>query len=327
MFISSLGVYLPKRKITLTQDFLKKKEHFEDEKTASFYKADPSESHLSLAVSAAQEAIKNARCDPEKIDAVFYAEAFIKDYQVWSLSAALCDALGIPRKMHLDVFLGCNGVAALQTAMHLFGSQPDAKKILVTASSYLPSRLGKHEFVDRGGILSDAGTAILLDSQAGAYEIVAIRTDYDGSLSHFIKLPYGGSEALKTSDRIEPWSIADQKDSFLEAYADTSKKISARRRENVTTFLKEQHIRSTDVSYLILPNYCRLYNKYILETFSHLTLEKTSVNVGMQHSHMGAADVFVNLQAMSPQFRPGDLIFVNQDGVGFSFSSMLLRKT
>jgi len=326
MFIRSTGIALPDEKVTLGPDFLRSKQHYEDEKEVSFYRASDEDSPLSLACRAAEDALSKAAMNAGDLDAVIYNKSLLKDYEQWSLSSAICNRLKISGTMFLDISQTCNGLAGVELARDLLASRPGFENIMVVTSQILPPRLGSHEQIERGGILSDGGSAWIISRGGGQYEIMSLIGGYNSRICDFIKLPYGGTEALKKSDRVEEWSAAASKDAFWDGREPSYEEdFFGPIRNNIRRSLEMAGIEARDVSFLIFPNYCRLYTSYIVEMFPNIPFEKTSTGVGMSFSHMGASDVQVNLSALHLDIGRGDLVMVHQNGTGLSFASMLLK--
>lgn len=327
MFIRSIGISLPKEKVTIRQPELSKYDHFEDEPEISFYRASAKDSPFSFAKDALDKALANAGLTGDSLSAVIYADSLIKDYAQWSLSAALCEKLGLHGTMFMDIYQACNFLAVVELVIDLLKARPEMKRVVVVTSRVLPSLLGDHSSIEKGAFLSDGGGALIIDKERGDYEILSVATNYNSRLAHFIKLSYGGTEALKKSDRVELWDIRKCKERFWDGREPTyDEDFFSIKNENRKTVLAKALLKSSDVSWTIFPNYCRFYNEDGLKAFPCIDIDKTSVKIGMRFSHMGATDVIVNLHNMSPLIKAKDIVLMNQDGAGHSFTSMLLRK-
>lgn len=327
MFIKGIGIALPRNKITLTRAELSSIENFEEEAEASYYKASISDTPLSLALTAVKNALSNAEASPLKVDAIIYADSWLKDYQQWSLASALCRDLGIPDRMFLDIYQGCNLLIAMELAQNIFTGRRDFKNIIIATSKILPPKLGDHKTIDRGSFHSDGAVAVLLNKDDGEFEILSNSILYNAKLCDFVRLPYGGTEALKKSDKAMPFSQVEAKDNFWNgkepAYDDD---FFIPQRKNILMTLQLAGMHPKDISYLVMPNYCRYYNNVRLDMFKTIPLSRTSVETGMRYSHMGAADVMINLNFMLSRMKKGNLILLNQDGAGFTFGSMIIKK-
>ena len=326
MFIKGIGLGLPREKVVLGPEFLKDKTYFEKEKQVSFFRADRNDTPFTLACRAVEDALRKCGIRAMDLDAVIFADSLIKDYQQWSLSAALCNHFKISKKMFLDVYHGCNLLPTIELAKFVLDSNKSFKNIIVVTSRVLPPALGNLEDVDRGAVLSDGACAVILSREAGSYEVLSLVIDYEAELCGLYNLPYGGTELLKDFRGIPKWDIAKLKDEFAGGRANFDDFFFVPKKKNIADGLAKAHVKTKDISWLVMPNYCRYYLSASLESFPHIPSERTSADTGMKFSHMGAGDVLINLSDMDPHIAPGDLVFVNPDGVGFTFGSMVLRK-
>lgn len=328
MYISGIGTAFGGQKIELTREFLRTKQHLEDEDRVVYYKASDDETPFTLAYAAAADALKSADITAQDLDAVIYANTLLKDYSTWSMSAAICNKLGIIETRFLDIYQGCNGMAAaVELSKDLLGANPSWNNILIATSSVLPEVLGDHETVDRGGIMSDAGSTIVLNRKGGMYKVLSTSLHFLSRINDFIKLPYGGTEELRKTDKVAKWNIVSIKDEFYSgSEPDYDESFNNPRKNNIFETLKLAGVDIKDVSYFITPNYCRFYNSKLCELFTHLPPENFSTDIGMNFSHMGASDIIVDLNAMKERIKSGEVVVLSQDGAGFSFGCIVVRK-
>lgn len=327
MFIASIGKAIPEKRVNLGPDFLRTKGHFEEETAVSYYVASPDDTPFTLAASAAEDALRESTVPASEIDAVIYVNALMKDYASWSLSAALCNHLGIPKAMFLDIYQGCNGLAGVDIAVNMLKARPDMQRILVATSQVLPPLLGSHKTIDRGSIISDGAAAMIIDRNMGDFEIVQLALGYNATVNDIAKVPYGGTEVLKETDVVSAVDGEAMKAAYIEAQqVDIEVQFFMPIAEIVAKTLRDASVAASDVSFVAMPNYCRLFNGWTAQIFPHIPQSNTSVELAMQHSHMGAADAWINLQAMSANIMAtSGMAFVFQSGMGYSVGGMLVR--
>lgn len=329
MFIKNISYVLPGKKMTVGREALSSKEHFEDETKASYYVAGPLDTPSSLAIKAVGSAIRRAGVKKNGCQMVVYAQSLLKDHQAWSLSASICDSLHLKNASFLDIYQGCNGgICALELIDKISPFHKKGDFAIMATSTLLPRTMGDHLTLEKGGFLSDGAAALVLSGDTGQYEILSTDMKYDPSCNEFIKLPYGGTEFAKKGERVGRWDLIGTKEAFTKDSGEEKifENFLKIRTDSTLSALKKARAGVKDISFVVVPNYCRLYNRDIISLFKHLGPGDLSTDAGMEISHVGAADIFINLARMDGKIKKRSLVAVMQDGAGISSGCAILRK-
>lgn len=158
-----------------------------------------------LAVAAGQRLLDELALDPRSIDAVIYFGSTWKEYPVWQASPKIANALGCRKAFALELdYVSCGTPVALRVARDLMLAELDLRKVLLVAGcreSYLIDyQNSDSRFTYNFG---DGAVAALLVRDGGRNEVLSSHMITDGSFSHHVKVPAGGSMEPSSVDSIE----------------------------------------------------------------------------------------------------------------------------
>jgi len=325
LYISAFETYLPDERVILGREELIQKEDFRDEGECCFYRAARNSKPSDFAEKAVRALVNRNNIKLSEIDMVIYVNSFLKDYSVWSMSAEISRRLGIFDKKFIDIYQGCSGIIEALDMANLYMLNGYDNVIVCTSYIFSP-KLGDHQTIDSGTISSDGAAAILLSKEKGSYRILSTEMKYDASLNNCLYMYYGGTIGLDNEKAFDKWNAAEIKKDFFQRDGVDLDRFDKSKLECINRALTKANFTKDSVEYLIMPNYCRSYNKRIIDFFEHLALENTSTKIGMQIGHIGAADIIVNLKSMDTLIKSGDIVLATNDGAGFTFGATVLQK-
>ena len=152
--------------------------------------------HVSdLAMAAGRRVLEQTVTDPQSIDAVIYFGSTWKDYPVWQVAPHVTEQLGCRNAFALELdYVSCGTPIALRVARNLMVAEEELRTVLLVAGcreSYLidytdPDSRFTYNF-------GDGAVAALLSNEMPRNEVLGSHTITDGTFSHHVKVPAGGS--------------------------------------------------------------------------------------------------------------------------------------
>lgn len=152
--------------------------------------------HVSdLATRAGAAALVAAGLDPLAVDAVVYFGSSWKDHPVWQVAPRVADRLGTRNAFGLELdYVSCGTPVALRVVRDLMVAEEELRRVLVVAAS-CESHLV--DFADPGSRFTynfgDGAVAAVLERGLARNEVLGSHMLTDGSFSHHVKVPAGGS--------------------------------------------------------------------------------------------------------------------------------------
>ncbi|QLH83620.1 3-oxoacyl-ACP synthase [Halosimplex pelagicum] len=150
-----------------------------------------------LCVVAAEEALADADCDPESLDAVRYHGSEFKDYVVWSLAADVADRIGATDAYAAESYALCAGapIAIRETKAQLAADAVD--RVLLVAASR-EEDLVDYDDPDTSFTFNfgSGASAMVLERDAPDRALATVRESAaltDGSFSRDVVMPGGGT--------------------------------------------------------------------------------------------------------------------------------------
>ncbi|MBE8162938.1 MAG: ketoacyl-ACP synthase III [Bdellovibrionaceae bacterium] len=241
-YIKGTGSFFPEKKLT-NQDLEKlvdTNDQWIQERTgiSSRSIASDNETTSDLAYKAALKAIAAANIDKNEIDCILLATA-TPDYPMPNTSCLVQHKLEIPHCPALDMSAACSGFIYALSVANQFIQTGTYKNILVVGAEIL------HNFVN----YTDRNTCILFGDGAGACilsrnetkddsGIVSHHLSADGSQSHLLEVPAGGSAKVITAEVLEKKDhcvVMKGKELFKEAVTSMSRRCMEALEKNQLT--------------------------------------------------------------------------------------------
>jgi 3-oxoacyl-[acyl-carrier-protein] synthase-3 len=152
--------------------------------------------HVSgMAIEAGRRVLTEQDIDPADIDAVVYFGSTWKDHPVWHASPSIAEALGCGSAFALELdYVSCGAPVALRVCRDLLHAEDELRTVLAVAAcreSFLvdytnPRARFTYNF-------ADGATAAVLASDHPRNAVLGSQMITDGSFSHHVKVPAGGS--------------------------------------------------------------------------------------------------------------------------------------
>lgn len=286
-----------------------------------------SDEHASqLASKAGLRLLEEHALDPESIDAVIYFGSTWKDYLVWQAAPRIADVLGCRNAFALELdYVSCGSPVALRVARDLMLAEPDLQKVLLVAGSresYLidyenPESRFTYNF-------GDGAVATLLTRDGGRNQVLSSHMITDGSFSHHVKVPTGGSVAPPTVGSVEN----SEHLLTVEDAAGMKERLDRVTLSNFVEVAEEACKRSgltlPDVDYLCGIHMKRSMHKELVQALG-LDIERAAYldDTG----HMSGVDPMLALDraVRSGDVREGDIVLLLAAGTGYTWAATLIR--
>ncbi len=285
------------------------------------------EEHVShLAATAGARLLQEQSIDPQSIDALIYFGSTWKDHPVWQAAPRIASMLGCGAAFTLELdYVSCGTPVALRVARDMMVAEPELKNVLLVAGcreSYLidydnPGSRFTYNF-------GDGAVAALLTRGSGLGEVLSSHMITDGSFSHHVKVPAGGSleppsaktieqhlhvltveDPVGMKERLDPVTMSN----FIEAATE------ACRKSGVTL---------GEVDYLCGIHMKRSMHDALVE---NLGLEAHQAAYLDDTGHMSGVDPMLALDraARSGVLRPGDIVLMLAAGTGYTWAATIIK--
>jgi 3-oxoacyl-[acyl-carrier-protein] synthase-3 len=276
-----------------------------------------------MAVRAAGAALRQAGCAPDEIDLVLHASIYYQGYDLWPAASYVqrhavgnrCPAIEVNQMSN-------GGMAAIELAAGYLEGGPGRNCALITTGDrFHPPGIDRWTS-DRGTILADGGTAMVLSTREGFLQLRSLVTISDPGLEEMQR--YGDPPADAPLARRSPIDVDAARRAFvaaegLDAVID---RIEAGQREVVKRALSEAEYDLDDIDWFVLPNLGRpRLVEHFLRPLS-IDSDRTTWPWGRQVGHVGAGDQLAGLGhlADSGALVPGHRCLLAGVGAGFTWS-------
>lgn len=323
ILIKGVGYYLPEKR--LTNEDLSKMVDTSDEWIRT--RTGISERHIAandeatsdLAYKAAQNALKNAQCEPDSIDALIVATV-TPDMLFPSTAALLQAKLGLRTVLCFDLNAACSGfLYALEVGRNLLRCN-HYKRVLVVGAEKLSSIVN----------WDDRGTCVLFGDGAGAFVLERIDEQEvgildqilgaDGTHAEVLCLPAGGSRLPASIDTVQ---------SHLHSISMNGKelfKMAVRlMAKAVDDLLERNHLTHADIAWLV-PHQANLR---IIQSFAQtleVPMERIFCNLDKTGNTSAASIPIAFAQANEQNyFKKGDYIVLVAFGGGLTWGASLIK--
>lgn len=287
--------------------------------------ADPSDTPSSLAILAARKALESAGVSAQDIDAVIWCGAAVPDYLMPTSAGLIQHALGIGHIQAFDVAQGCAAMlTALQVAHGLMALDSACRTVLVAGGDKWGA-FTHHHNAD-SVFFGDAGGAFVLQAHHQSLQPIAYHTLTRGEYQPLWLLEAGGARtpasALTVAQGRHIYKCHDPATAhgaFKEIYVPTLVDVAK-------TTLTKAGLGVSDIAFFSMVN----ANLRVLELTSAglgIPIERTSASYLEEFGHLGAPDVFFNVQRAieDDRLQPGDHVLLLTTGIGFFWVSAVIK--
>lgn len=283
--------------------------------------------HVSdLAATAGQQLLAAHEVDPSHVDAVIYFGSTWKDHPVWQAAPKIVEVLGCRNAFALELdYVSCGSPVALRVARDLMLAEPDLQNVLLVAGSR-ESYLIDYENPDSRFTYNfgDGAVAALLTRDGPRNEILSSHMITDGSYSHHVKVPAGGSAQPASAESVahnrhlltveDPVGMKERLDQVtLPNFVAAAEQ--ACRRSGLTL---------ADVDYLCGIHMKRSMHEALVRA---LGLDCDRAAYLDDTGHMSGVDPLLALDraAERQDVRDGDIVLLLAAGTGYTWAATLIR--
>lgn len=272
-----------------------------------------------LGIAACKKLLHENNLAPSGIDLIIVA-TMSADFIAPSTASIIQHGIGAVNAASLDVGAACAGyIYGLSTAKAYIEANL-AKRVLFVATEKMSSLVN---YKDRSTciLFGDGATAALIEKGGEGLAIDQIVLGSDGSQSHLIKVPAGGSREPATKETV----LADKHFLSMEG-PEVFKQAIRKMGSSLETCLSRAKVKLDDITYFI-PHQANIRIIDALAKQFGLSNEKVWKTVG-KHGNTSAASIGLaldDLLSIHP-LEKGDLIALTGIGSGLSFGSIILRK-
>jgi 3-oxoacyl-(acyl-carrier-protein) synthase III len=276
------------------------------------------ETATSLAATAVQHALEQARMDVKEIDGVIMA-TLLPDQPVPSAASALAKHLGVPHALAFDLNAACAGWLYALEVGRAFIRAGTAKKLLVVTAELL-SRITNPKDHATAFLFGDGAGAAVLTGGEGGHRLG--RMELSGDADQFEAIQRRGGGAARPLPH--PGGL-DRDDFYLQMNGSAVFKHAVIAFGNqIEATLARHNLKPGDVEWIV-PHQA---NERILRAVSKrvgIPYERFVVTIG-KYGNTSAASVSMALGWAAEEgiFAPGDKIIFCSVGAGLTFASGLL---
>lgn len=322
--INSLGTYLPKKILTnfdlekmvdTTDSWIKERTGIEERRIA-----DDEETTSILGFKAASAALQNGNCSPDEIELIILATT-TSDYPMPSSAALIQAMLKATNAGAFDIQAACSGFIYGLTLAKAYIEANIYKKILLVASDKLSSVIN---YEDRNTciLFGDGAVAALISNEGEGLEIKTSNLGAEGIYSQHLLIPAGGSKKPASED-----TVKDKLHSVKMEGKEVFKHAIRRMAKSSLECLEKLNIQVKDINWVI-PHQA---NFRIMETLAkqlEIPFSKVFRTVH-KYGNTSAASVGIALSELleSQEVKPNDHLLLTAFGSGFTWGSVILKKT
>lgn len=280
--------------------------------------ANGGETATSLAATAVQHALAQARLPVDQIDGIIMA-TILPDQPVPSMASALAKLLGIPRALAFDLNAACSGwLYALEVGRAFIRSGTAKNLIVVTAE--LLSRITNPTDHETAFLFGDGAGAAILTNQPGGHRLHRMALSGDATQFTAIQRPGGGA-----SRPLPHPEGHDRNDFFLQMNgAAVFKHAVIAFADEIEATLVRHNLKPDDIGWVV-PHQA---NERILRAVSKrvgIPYEKFVITISKYGNTSGASvSMALGWAAEEGIFQSGDKIVFCSVGAGLTFAGGLL---
>lgn len=326
--ITGLGVYLPERRMTAADIAAASglPEWVVTDKLGITCKPVPGpDDHTNaMGVWAAQRALGDAGVDAGSVDVVISINEEHKDYPVWTAGIALARDVGAHRAWAYDLGQKCGtAVLALKQARDLIVADDRVNTVLV-AGGYRNVDLIDYADPNVRFLynLGAGGAAAVVQRGAHGHVIAGSAVRTDGSFTHDVIVPVGGTRAPLTADNLDQYRLQ------VPDPAGMKQRLEAKSLDNFVGVVDDalEHAAATreDIGYLAMLHMKRSAHDEVLR---RLGVDDTLSIYLHDHGHLGQVDQILSLCLAREQGRlqPGMTAVLVAAGIGYVWNALCLR--
>jgi len=280
--------------------------------------------HVSdMCIAAARPVIE--RCGADAVGAVMYFGSHWKDHMIWQAAPRVQEALGIDGYAFEAINTSAGAPVAVKIARDMLAADPDLPSILMVAaareSGIIDYANDRSRFAFTFG---DGAVAVLMRRGDGIGEVLGSAITSDGSFSHHVHMPAGGSvhpashatvdAGMHVLDVIDGAEMKRRLDPItIKRFVDVGR-----------TALERSGLTVGDVDWLLPIHMKRSIHETLLEEFG----VPADRSLYLDHfGHMSAVDPLLSLSLLHHDGRlsSGDVMLLLAAGTGYTWAASVVR--
>jgi 3-oxoacyl-[acyl-carrier-protein] synthase III len=291
---------------------------------AGKHRAGASEHVSDMCISAARPIIAR-RHGPDGIDAVMYFGSHWKDHMVWQVAPRVQEALGIEGYAFESINTSAGAPVAVKIARDMLAADEHLRSILLVAAAreswIIDYANPRSRFAFNFG---DGAVAVLMQRDEGRAEVLGSSILSDGSFSHHVHVPAGGSAHPASHETV------DSRMHFLDVFDGEEMKrrldpITIKRFVEVAREAVERSgYELADLNWFLPIHMKRSIHETLLAELG-VAAERS---VYLDHyGHMSAVDPLLSLAMLRDEGRlsDGDLVLLLAAGTGYTWAASVVR--
>lgn len=319
--IIGLGHYLPKRRLTnadleklvdTTDEWITTRTGIKERRLAG-----KEEKNSTLAINAAQEAMKNAKLDPAKLDLIIVS-TISPDSNFPSMACIVQKALGAERAAAFDIGAACSGFLYALTTAKQFIKSGLYKNALIVASEKITDLL---DWNDRATcvLFGDGAGAAVLSSVKGNKGIMSDYLHAQGQFGDLMAVIAEGREPLDQTNKMMrlPYVVMQGKELFKVAVNSMA--------EAVQIAAKKAGVKLEDID-IVVPHQAN--DRIISAVANKLGLPKDKIYVNIdRYGNMSAASIAVALYeaVQKKRIKKGSVVALVTFGAGLVSAANIVK--
>ncbi len=294
---------------------------------------DSGQTAVDLGVSAVNKVLTSTSLTPDGIDCIIYASSGVNDYQAWSPSAYIQQAIKADSAFTLDIQNGCNSFTmGMHLAHSLLLSHGHYKKILLVVCDVTSPLI---DYSDRGQLPffanADGASALILskhdnDDPPTKRCILSQRVKTQGKYHAACQVPWGGLvqlsnwEATKLSKPSYRLNIGDPNvvelrgGVIVDGYCEVIKKA-----------LADANVSMENIRYCFVTQHTVIVLEHLL---NQLNIQRDKlIKTSSEFGHVGSIDPLLAYERLESKGKitRGDHLLLATAGVGYHWGAQVIR--
>jgi 3-oxoacyl-[acyl-carrier-protein] synthase-3 len=277
----------------------------------------PNEAASDLAIKAAQQALKDARLEPEDLDLIIIA-TITPDMQFPSTACILQNGLGAKNAICFDISAACAGFVYAAVIAQQFIAKGSCKNALIIGSEVMSSVT---DWQDRNTCVlfgDGAGAAVLAPVKSGG--ILSGYLGSDGSQVSLLLMPAGGSRQPATHQTV------DNRLHYVKMQGNELFKLAVKiMSQAAQVALKQAGLGCSDVD-LVIPHQANI--RILMAVAKKLGLPKEKIYLNIEkYGNMSSASTAVALceAVREGRIKKGDVVLLDAFGAGLVWGACVIE--
>lgn len=293
------------------------------------YVISPNESVMDLALTATKNALTDSSVNVEDINCIIVANTGLLDYQAWSSSAYIQQAINASDALTFDVQNGCNSLTnGMFLAKNLLVANINYQAILlvvcdVTTPLVNYSDIKQLPFFANG----DGVAALIIRKDCQKFQILSQHLKTDGKYHAACRTSWGGLQGLshwnKSNESKKISYELDIENSDVKALRDSV--IANGYFDVATAALADINKKITDIDFVMLTQHTAIVFEQILKKFK-LQRHKFLSTIN-SFGHVGSIDPLIGIQKLQSEnkLKSGDLLLISTAGTGYHWGAQIIQ--